>query len=943
MSKITKSKKRLQEIIDENALQSRLKEIADEFGGESDEARSAVLETAKTFNNEGREKAREMLLEDGGGVLCAKRISYLEDTIIKNLFKFATTYVYRAENPSKGENLAVMAVGGYGRDTLAPGSDIDLLFILPYKSTPWTEQVVEWILYILWDLRQKVGHATRNIEECIRLSKSDMTIRTSILEARFICGSEELAEDLATRFGEEVVKGTGTEFIAAKLEERNDRHQKSGDTAYLVEPNIKEGKGGLRDLHTLFWISKYYYRVDTDKELIKLGVFSKNEYNELKKAEDFLWAARCHMHYVTNKAEDRLSFDIQREIAAALDYQDRPGQSAVERFMKHYFLIAKEVSDLTRTFCAALEAENAKQSPRFTDMFRRFNRSIQKIPGTLDFIDEHGRIVMTNPDVFKDDPINLIRVFYFADKHEIDFHPNTLKQIKRSLKLVNASLRASREANRLFISILTSRKSPRLSLSRMNNSGVLGKFIPEFGKIVSMMQFNMYHHFTVDEHLLRSIGILSKIDKGELEEEHPLAHKLLPNVDDRVALYVAVFIHDIAKGRPEDHSIAGAKIAKKLCPRLGLSKSQTDMVAWLIEDHLTMSTVAQSRDLNDPRTIRDFARCTQTLTRLRMLLILTVCDISAVGPGVWNGWKGQLLRTLYYEAEIFLSSGFSQASRSSRVENARHELENALAGWDEEERNAYLALHYEPYLLTVPLEDQIRHAEMIQEANESGKVINHSVRTHAFHEITEITIFAPDHPRLFSIVAGACAATGANIADAQVFTTSDGRALDTIMINRAFENDEDELRRAATIARLIEDVLAGMTGLPEVIARKNSFKKRKKAFSIAPEIRINNDLSEKFTLIEVECLDRPGILSIITQSLAELSLNTASAHITTFGEKVVDTFYVCDLVGHKITSKARQARIAQYLTQVLKDSKLTGNVAGLHQYSVPVDERAPAQ
>ena len=943
MSKNTKSKNRLHEIIDVKALQLRFKEIADELGGESDKARMAILETVKTFNNEGRKKAREMLLEDGGGVLCAERISYLEDKIIESLFDFATSYVYRAENPSKGESLAVMAVGGYGRNTLAPGSDIDLLFILPYRSTPWTEQVVEWILYILWDLRQKVGHATRNIDECIRLSKTDMTIRTSILEARFICGSAELSEELAQRFGEEVVKSTGTEFIEAKLDERNDRHQKSGDTAYLVEPNIKEGKGGLRDLHTLFWISKYYYRVGTDRELIKLGVFSKSEYNELKKAEDFLWAARCHMHYVTNKAEDRLSFDIQREIAAALDYHDRPGLSAVERFMKHYFLIAKEVSDLTRTFCAALEAENAKQSPRFTDMFRRFNRSKQKIAGTLDFIDEHGRIVMTNPDVFKDDPVNLIRVFYFADKHEIDFHPTTLKTIKRSLKLINASLRTDPEANRLFISILTSRKSPQLNLSRMNNSGVLGKFIPEFGKIVSMMQFNMYHHFTVDEHLLRSVGFLNRIEKGELQEEHPLAHELIQNLDDRVALYVAVFIHDIAKGRPEDHSIAGAKIAKKLCPRLGLSKSQTEMVAWLIEDHLTMSTIAQSRDLNDPKTIRDFAKCAQTLTRLRMLLILTVCDIAAVGPGVWNGWKGQLLRTLYYEAEIFLSSGFSQTSRTSRIEKAKRELEDGLLEWDSDERDRYLALHYEPYLLTVSLEDQIRHAAVFREAESNGKVINHSVRTNAFHEITEITILAPDHPRLFSVIAGACTATGANIADAQVFTTSDGRALDTIMINRAFEDDQDEIRRATTIARLIEDVLAGKTALPDVIARKNTLRKRKKAFSISTEVRINNDLSEKFTLIEVECLDRPGILSIITQALAELSLNTASAHITTFGEKVVDTFYVCDLVGHKITSKTRQARIAAYLKQVLDDSEQTSGMLGLYSHPAPIDKRVPAQ
>jgi [protein-PII] uridylyltransferase len=939
MSKTIASKKRFDEILDEKALHLTLQDIANRLGGESDAARQAVLAEVKRVNEAGRQKARDMLNEDGGGVLCAQRISHLEDKIIAALFYFVTTHVYRVENPSKGENLAVMAVGGYGRQTLAPGSDIDLLFILPYRANPWTEQVVEWILYILWDLRQKVGHATRNIDECIRLSQKDMTIRTSILEARFICGSTELSADLIERFSEEVVKNTGTEFIAAKLEERDQRHLKSGDTAYLVEPNVKEGKGGLRDLHTLFWISKYYYRVDHDKDLVNLGVFSKSEYKELKKADDFLWAVRCHMHFVTNKAEERLSFDIQREIAAALDYQDHPGLSAVERFMKHYFLFAKEISDLTRIFCAALEAENAKQTPRFSDMFRRFSRSVQTIPGTVDFIDENGRIVMAHPAVFKDDPVNLIRVFHFADQRKLDFHPDTLKMIKRSLRLINSTLRHDVEANRLFLSVLSSRNSPRKNLHQMNEAGVLGKFIPEFGKIVSMMQFNMYHHFTVDEHLIRSVGILSDIEKGLLEDEHPLANELMPKLSDRTALYVAVFIHDIAKGRPEDHSIAGALVAEKLCPRLGLSASQTRMVSWLIKEHLTMSTVAQSRDLNDRKTIKDFANCTQSLGRLRMLLVLTVCDISAVGPGVWNGWKGQLLRTLYYETELLHSSGFSETSRSHRVDKARHDLETALAGWADADRENYLTLHYEPYLLTVPMEDQIRHAVMIREANHQKLALSHMVRTHAFHEITEITILAPDHPRLLSVVAGACSAAGANIADAQVFTTNDGRALDTVMINRAFESDDDELRRAATIGRLIEDVLAGKTGLPEVIGRKK-LKKNKKAFAIQPDVSINNNLSDRFSLIEIECLDRPGVLSTITQALADLSLNIASAHICTFGEKVVDTFYVSDLFGHKITSDTRQAKTIRYLKDILKNAEINPKVSGMPNYPAPVKRKA---
>jgi len=343
--------------------------------------------------------------------------------------------------------------------------------------------------------------------------------------------------------------------------------------------------------------------------------------------------------------------------------------------------------------------------------------------------------------------------------------------------------------------MLTSRRDPGQILRRMNEAGVLGRFIPEFGKIVSMMQFNMYHHYTVDEHLIRSVEVLSEIDQGKAEEVHPLAATLMPGIEDRESLYVAVLIHDIAKGRQEDHSVAGARVARKLCPRLGLSPKQTELVAWLVDQHLSMSMVAQTRDLHDRKTISDFAEKVQSLDRLKMLLVLTVCDIRAVGPGVWNGWKGQLLRTLYYETELLISGGFSEVSRKERAKHAAEQLEKALGDWSEKDRKVYTKLHYEPYLLSVPLEDQVRHAHFIRQADEAGQGLATMVRTHSFHAITEITVLAPDHPRLLSIIAGACAAAGANIADAQIYTTSDGRALDTILVNREFPIDEDEMRR----------------------------------------------------------------------------------------------------------------------------------------------------
>jgi len=907
------------EILDVAALKARCDFIASAHAESRDPMRQALLSAFRAANLEGRERARKLLLEDGSGLKCAERISWLQDQLITILHAFVLNEIFDAAHAPDQTRIAVAAVGGYGRGTLAPGSDIDLLFLLPLKKAVWAEPAIEFMLYILWDLGFKVGHATRTIDECIRLSRSDMTIRTAILETRFICGSRPLCDELAARFDEEIVKNTGPDFIAAKLAERDERHRKAGDTRYLVEPNVKEGKGGLRDLHTLFWIAKYFYRVKDSADLIKLGVLSRQEYTLFQKSDDFLWAVRCHMHFLTGKSEERLSFDIQREIAECLGYHDHPGLSAVERFMKHYFLVAKNVGDLTRIFCAALEDQQAKQLPGLTAVFNRFTNRTRKIAGSLEFVDDGGRIALSSPDVFKRDPVNLIRIFHVADINKLEFHPAALKLVTRSLSLITPALRDNEEANRLFIAILTSRRNPELILRRMNEAGVLGRFIPEFGKIVSLMQFNMYHHYTVDEHLLRAVDVLSRVDQGKDEDVHPLAVKLMPGIEDRTALFVAVLLHDVAKGRPEDHSTAGAKVARRLGPRFGLTPKQTETVAWLIEEHLTMSMVAQTRDLNDRKTIVDFAERVQSLDRLKMLMILTVCDIRAVGPGVWNGWKGQLLRTLYYETELMISGGFSEVPRKERAKHAGDVLFNALSDWSQKDRKTYTKLHYQPYLLSVPLEDQLRHAHFIREADKAGRALATMVRTHQFHAITEITVLSPDHPRLLAVIAGACAAAGANIVDAQIFTTSDGRALDTILITREFPVDEDEKRRAANIGKMIEDVLSGAKRLPEVIASRSKSRKRNKAFTVTPAVTISNTLSNKFTVIEVECLDRTGLLSEMTAVLSDLSLDIASAHITTFGEKVIDTFYVTDLVGQKVTSESRQSNVAARLKAVMAD------------------------
>jgi len=628
---------------------------------------------------------------------------------------------------------------------------------------------------------------------------------------------------------------------------------------------------------------------------------------------------RCHLHFVTGRAEERLSFDLQRVIAERLGYSARAGQNAVERFMKHYFLIAKDVGDLTAIVCAALEERHAKPTQAFDRLIGSLRRRPKAVADAPDFRIDNDRVNVAAPDVFARDPINLIRLFWLADRSGLPIHPEATRLVTQSLKRIDAKLRANPEANRLFMEVLTSRRSPETALRRMNEAGVLGKFIPEFGRVVGLMQFSMYHHYTVDEHLLRTVGVLSQIEAGRLRNELPLASEIIPSITHRSALYVAAFLHDIAKGRKEDHSIAGAEVARRLAPRFGLSAADTEHVAELIEQHLVMSNMAQGRDISDPKTAESFAALVQTIEQLRLLLILTVSDIRAVGPGVWNGWKAQLLRNLYWETEVVIGGGHSSIDRKSRVAAAQEALRKALPGWSDPDFDAYAARHYPAYWLKVDLPHQIAHAKLLYAMSKEVRSLATEIASDMYRGVTEITVVAPDHPRLLSIITGACAGAGGNIVDAQIFTTTDGFALDTIYISRAFDQDEDESRRAGRIARAIEQALRGEIRVSELLLAKQTRDPRQRAFAIEPEVMIDNSLSNRYTVLQVAGLDRLGLLHELTAALSRLSLNIGSAHIVTFGEKAVDSFYVTDLTGAKIVSTSRQSAIKRQLLAIFND------------------------
>ena len=876
--------------------------------------RDAAVEILRAELEAGRARAQALFEAGGAGTACAANLSAIEDDLIRIVHDAIAAPL---SSVAASARVTIIAVGGYGRGQLAPGSDIDILFLTPTPNVPGLTKIVETLLYVLWDLKQKVGHATRDLEECLRQARADITIRTSLLEARLICGDEKLFEKFQNQFDRQIVAKTAREFVAAKLAERYARLTRVGASRYVVEPNVKEGKGGLRDLNTLFWIAKYVYRVRDPQELVGAGLFSLREYRLFQRCEEFLTAVRCHLHFVTGRAEDRLSFDLQPTVARRLGYRSRLGLTEVERFMKHYFLIAKDVGDLAAIVSAALELRQAKPAPVLNRFFGRLRRRARLVEGAADFKLENGRIDVLSPTVFAQDPVNLIRLFWAADRSNVAIHPDATRLVTQSLKLIGAPLRADHEANRLFLELLTSRNAPETVLRQMNEAGVLGRFIPEFGRIVGMMQYSMYHHFTVDEHLLQTVGVLSAIEAGRLAEDLPLVSEFLPGIANRRILYVAAFLHDIAKGRPADHSLAGAQVAQNLCPRLGLSPSECEAVVWLVEYHLIMSNMAQGRDLSDAKTAADLAAQVQTLERLKMLLVLTVCDIRAVGPGVWNGWKGQLLRTLYWETELALSGGHSAVGRIERVNTAKRALREKLPDWSDDEFAAYCARHYPAYWLKVEVARQVAHAKMLRATSVDALALT-QVATDAFRGVTELTIVAPDHPRLLSIIAGACVSAGGNIVDAHIFTTTDGFALDTIFVSRGFERDEDELRRAKTIASAIEKTLRGEIRLGEIVAARRKRDARVDAFAIAPGVTLNNKLSDRYSVIEVSGLDRPGLLYDLTSALSKLNLNIASAHIVTFGEKAVDSFYITDLTGQKINAPARQATIKRDLMAIFE-------------------------
>jgi [protein-PII] uridylyltransferase len=874
--------------------------------GAADDVRPETLKLLKShLSTSVFEVQREFETGEISGVDTAAAIAVCHDDMMCALFKYAEQELFPAKDPNVHCQIAICAVGGYGRGEMAPFSDLDLLFLYDNKKDAERgDLITQFILYVLWDMGLKVGHATRTPEQSIALARQDETVLTAMLDLRLLAGAPEPATQLVQYLRKERTGAKRRAYITAKLGSRDARHQREGDSRYVIEPNIKEGKGGLRDLHELYWISRFIYggnptTLDAPikphgvEAYLRLGLLDKQAAKRFTDAAEFLWRSRIHLHFLAERALEVLSFDRQDAMAVRMGYGHEFPEERVEAFMRDYFTTTREVGALTRIACAKLEGQTALLLPQGLDRFLPMSRRGLKTPG---FVLDHGRLDFASPRTVKKNPFLILDLFRVAGQKNLDIHPDAFAVLLSNIHLIDDDFRKHPDAFAIFENILLTAKAPGAVLKNMNEAGVLGAYLPEFGEIVGRTQFNMHHAYTVDDHTLSLVRFLHDIESDVFEREHPISTGFMKDWDDRLRriVYMACLLHDVGKGQG-DQCIEGAALSRDACRRVGLPEADVETVSWLVRNHLEMSETAQRRDISDPATVEAFANTVGSVTRLQMLTALTCVDIRAVGPGIWNDWKGELLRQLYASTVQHLMGEFSDDKAGAFDEFLDQLQENTSPEISAASEPVFKALS-PSYWNNFDREDQFRHAAFFSEAADAGAKHYVATRLNRPVDITELWVLTEDRAHLFADLTGAIAASGASITGAHLHTGED-----TLVFNVFYLQNPEGLafgrknpNRRDSLEAITAEAAQGKIStfkLPDAIPSR-----RAAAIPIRPRVSVD-PIDDGNSLIEVVGRDRPGLLFNLAQIFNDHALSVRSAHIEVLGPKAIDAFYVSHAPG----------------------------------------------
>lgn len=830
--------------------------------------------------------------------LCRERSALNDEIIVRALSEFGFKDV---------KGISIIALGGYGRDELCPYSDIDLLILYSVKSKKWAKELTEHLLYFLWDLNLEIGHSVRTVDECIELSKDhDTTILTSLLDSRHIYGDEKLTKKLENKLYNELLPEYSNIFIDKKIAESKNRVRRYGGSVYLLEPNIKEGEGGLRDVHTALWVAQARYKIKNFRDLLNIGVINSKEHRVIEKCYNFLLAVRSQLHYLAKRREDRLSFDYQEKVARFFGYRDAELR-AVEKFMRVYYLRARLTNQQSERIIESCIAKTRASSESRRTTYLENGFTIQG-----------GRLSVTSRNVFKENPVNLIRAFEYANKHSVKMSKHLTWLIWENSIHIDDKVRRNSEFNGIFLRILKTAKNVSEILYQMNELRLLAHYIPEFGKIVCMVQHDAYHVYTVDVHSIFMVREIEKLTNYSYEEEFPLLTKIAESVEKRHVLYLACLIHDAGKGSGKDHSEKGARMAPVIAERMGLNKQESMQLEFLVKYHLIMPHFSQRRDLHDVSLIERFSEMVKSLETLILLYLLTFADMRSVGPDVWSNWKGMLLRELYLRTAKYLELGeYTKESVEKRKErvidkvlkiNKKQVSLKRTRNILDSMPDSYFSAHAPKAI-----------ANHIKIINKSDSDMTTDLVHHPREEYDEFIFWGNDDKKLIYKICGVLTAGNVNILGARIVTTNDGRVLDVFYVNKLGKSTSDEKEVWEKINTNLIRVHKGKDDVEQLVNKRKSGTAfyEKVIPKYPPRIEIDNNSSDTSTVIDIYTHDRPGLLYDVAKTLDKLRLNINYAKISTKVDQVVDVLYVSTRAGKKITDEKRIERIKNALMDAI--------------------------